>query len=440
MLQRLKALKTVNWFDVFKSPPMLLVSLGLGLAFGALLPGSIEPLSAIGNAYLSALQLCALPIMTTGIIAGIYRLVKSHHSKEFVVRLVGLVMVGFAICNSVAIAIGWVMQSGRFDASTLEALGTEVNKFGIDAEIYRTLPPPPPELRLGLNTLADSLISDNIFAALVDNQTLAVLVFAIVLGAALGLAPTTKVSDRLVSSCDLIFNVFCGIADFAVACLPLGLIGLFAEQFAATGGGILRLMLGFVLMADASLLVLYFLAAAIVWWQARRPGLKRMVASAKDSTILALSTSSSLATLPYALRMMRRLRFNAEEVNSLLPIDIITFRYGTSFYFAFATIFVMTLYREPFGINEFVTISLGCVLASLASIGAAGIAALGCIEIVTSPLGLPVGAVLLIFVAIDPLVNPFRALVNIYAATAVTALVAENSRSPRDRPPDRPPD
>jgi Na+/H+-dicarboxylate symporter len=132
--------------------------------------------------------------------------------------------------------------------------------------------------------------------------------------------------------------------------------------------------------------------------------------------------------------MMPKLRFNSEEVNSLLPINLITFRYGTSIYFALATMFILKIYQEPFGLNQFLTIAIGCLLASLSSIGAAGVAALGCLEVVTSALGLPIGAALLIFVAIDPFINPLRALVNVYAAMAITAIVTDNSETALNPP------
>ncbi|TAF53470.1 MAG: hypothetical protein EAZ61_06950 [Oscillatoriales cyanobacterium] len=423
-------LRKIHWLNLLKSPPMLLVSLALGIVVGVTIPSLVPLLSWLGRTYLALLQLCALPIMLSGIVAGVYRLVVGHNSREIVWRLVAIVIVGFLACNSIAIFIGWASQSGNLDVSVLAALGAEVNKTGIDAEIYRfSVVAPSIDLRPGLSTLLNSLISDNIFASLATGQTLQVLTFSIILGAALSLLPVSSDRHRLVSFFDLIFQVFGLIADVIVACLPIGLIGLFAEQFATASLDVMPLMLEFVLVANLSLVMVYGLSVAVIWVCAHRPRRLRMLVCLKETTILALSTSSSLASLPYALKMMPRLRFNSEAVNSLLPLNLITFRYGTSLYFALATMFILKIYQEPFGLNQFLTIAIGCLLASLSSIGAAGVAALGCLEVVTSALGLPIGAALLIFVAIDPFINPLRALVNVYAAMAITAIVVDNSGS-----------
>jgi Na+/H+-dicarboxylate symporter len=48
--------------------------------------------------------------------------------------------------------------------------------------------------------------------------------------------------------------------------------------------------------------------------------------------------------------------------------------------------------------------------------------------IVLEPLNLPMEAVLAIFMAIDPIVNPFRAFVNVYVNMAATALIAEQEQ------------
>jgi Na+/H+-dicarboxylate symporter len=414
---------------------MLLVSLALGIVVGVTIPSLVPLLSWLGRTYLALLQLCALPIMLSGIVAGVYRLVVGHNSRAIVLRLVAIVMAGFMVCNSLAILIGWASQTRRLDVSTLAALGAEVNRTGIDGEIHRfSLVVPSADPRPGLSTLLNSLISDNIFASLATGQTLQVLTFSIILGVALSLLPASSARHRLVSFFDLIFQVFGLIADVIVACLPIGLIGLFAEQFATTSIDVMRLMLGFVLVANLSLIAVYGLSVFVIWICAHRPRRQRMLVCLKETTVLALSTSSSLASLPYALKMMPKLRFNSEEVNSLLPINLITFRYGTSIYFALATMFILKIYQEPFGLNQFLTIAIGCLLASLSSIGAAGVAALGCLEVVTSALGLPIGAALLIFVAIDPFINPLRALVNVYAAMAITAIVTDNSETALNPP------
>lgn len=417
----------INWNQWLKSPLAILLGIVLGGVLGIILPVLIPPLAWIGNAYLSFLKLCALPIMLSAIVVGTYRLLGEKDSGSRVFRLLIAVFAGFLLCNLVAIGIGWISQSSEIDSATLASLGTEVNKTGIDFQLYVFETPPPIDTtELGLGALLNNLISDNIFSSLSEGRTLEVLTFSIVFGIAISLLPKSNIKVHFVSILDLMFQTFNNIVKASLAFLPFALLGLIGEQVASTGMGTIQLMLKFVLLTNLCFAIAYALSVTIVWFRANRPSFRTLLHNIKETSVLAVTTSNSFACLPSSLTMMKDLGFNPEQVNSLLPINLITFRYGTSVYFVLATMFVLNVYQEPFGVNTFLTVLLGCILASLSSLGLVGIATLSCIEVVCRPLGLPVEAVLLIFVAIDPLVNPLRALVNVYASMMVTALVTDN--------------
>jgi Na+/H+-dicarboxylate symporter len=419
--------KATKWIALLKSPLAILLGIVLGGVIGAMLPILVPPLAWVGNAYLSFLKLCALPIMLSAIVVGTYRLLGEKDSGSIIVRLLFAVFAGFIFCNLVAIGVGLASQSGEIDPTTLASLGAEVNKTGIDYQLFIFEAPPPNDTaNLGLGALLNNLISDNIFSSLSEGQTLEVLTFSIVFGLALSLLPKSNVQKHFISVLDLVFQTFNNIVKSSLAFLPFALLGLIGERVASTGMNTIQLMLKFVLLANLCFAIAYLLSVTIIWFRAKRPNLKRLLSSMKETSVLAVTTSNSFACLPSALTMMKELGFNEEKVNSLLPINLITFRYGTSVYFVLATMFVLNVYQEPFGISTFLTVLLGCILASLSSLGLVGIATLSCIEVVCRPLGLPVEAVLLIFVAIDPLVNPLRALVNVYASMMVTSLITDN--------------
>ena len=424
------------WIARLKSPQCILLGVVLGGLIGAFVPVLVPPMAWIGNAYLSFLKLCALPIMLSAIVAGTYRLLGNPGSKQIISRLLVAVFSGFLLCNLVAIGVGWIAQGGQIDPKTLASLGAEVNKTGIDFKLYVfDAAPPIDDLELGLSALLDNLVSDNIFSSLSNGRTLEVLTFSIVFGIAVGLVPDSGIRTQFIAVLDLIFQTFNGIVKSSLALLPFALLGLIGERVASTGFGTLQLMLKFVIVANVCFAAAYLLSTAIVWTRAKRPKLHHMLGYMKETTILAVTTSNSFACLPSALTMMKRLGFNKEKVNSLLPINLITFRYGTSVYFVLAMMFVLNVYEEPMSVSVFFTILLGCVFASLSSLGLVDIATLSSIEVVARPLGVPVEAVLLIFVAIDPLVNPLRALLNVYASMMVTSLVTDNrNRSPEPVP------
>jgi len=425
-MQRIKA---IHWGKFLKSPTVILLSILLGVVIGVFTPQIVPPLAWLGNAYLSFLKLCALPIMLSAITSGINRLLHDKNSINIVLKLLIAVFTTFTVCNAIAIIISLIASGGQVDTSTLELLGNEVNKTGIDFKLYIfDAPPPVTEEEIGFSALLSNLISDNIFESLASGKTLEVLTFSIVFGTAISFLPESPVRQDFLSLIDFLFQTFNSIVRSSLSFLPISLLGLISQQVSETGFSTIKLMLNFVVLVNVCLAVTYLLGVLTLWIRSSRPSLRYLLGEIRETSILAVTTSNSFACLPSSLTMMANLKFNPEKVNSLLPINIITFRYGTSIYFVLATMFVLNLYQEKINFNVLTTVILGCILASLSSLGLVGIATLSCIEVVCRPLGLPVESVLLIFIAIDPLVNPLRVLVNVYASMMVTALVTDNHR------------
>jgi len=429
--QLMKRIQALHWGKFLKSPIVILLSIVFGIILGVFIPQVVPPLAWLGNAYLSFLKLSALPIMLSAITSGINRLLHDKSSINIVFKLLIAVFAGFTVCNAIAILIALIAPGGQVDTSTLELLGNEVNKTGIDFKLYIfDTPPPVEDTEIGFSALLSNLISDNIFESLANGKTLEVLTFSIVFGTAISFLPESPVRQDFLSLIDFIFQTFNSIVRSSLVFLPVALLGLISQQVSETGFSTIKLMLNFVVLVNICLAAAYLLSVLTLWVRSNRPSLRYLLGEIRETSILAVTTSNSFACLPSSLTMMTNLKFNLEKVNSLLPINLITFRYGTSVYFVLATMFVLNLYQETINLNILVTVLLGCILASLSSLGLVGIATLSCIEVVCRPLGLPVESVLLIFIAIDPLVNPLRALVNVYASMMVTALVTDNHRLP----------
>jgi hypothetical protein len=72
---------------------------------------------------------------------------------------------------------------------------------------------------------------------------------------------------------------------------------------------------------------------------------------------------------------------------------------------------------------------VGVIFAGTATAGASGIVTLSMLSIVLDPLHLPMEAVLVIFMAIDPIIDPFRTFLIVYVNMAATALIADRSEA-----------
>ena len=91
------------------------------------------------------------------------------------------------------------------------------------------------------------------------------------------------------------------------------------------------------------------------------------------------------------------------------------------------TIFVSSLYQSPLGLGDILVLIVASILAGMATSGQSGILTLTMLGIVLSPLGLPLDAVLVLLIAIDPIINPFRTLIIVGTSITVTSFVSEQT-------------
>jgi proton glutamate symport protein len=79
-----------------------------------------------------------------------------------------------------------------------------------------------------------------------------------------------------------------------------------------------------------------------------------------------------------------------------------------------------------------VIIFLGVILAATATAGStSGVINVSMISIALNPLNLPVEVVLVIFIAIDPIIDPFVTLLQVYTNAAATAVTVNRDSLPR---------
>lgn len=407
-----------------RSPWAIFISVALGVYIGTTQPVLAERLAPVGSLYLGLLKMCVLPILLSAIANSVGRLMQSHNARQYVQRILIVFPSSLLAVSTVAVAIAALVGPGRnLTASTLESLGVLVNQSGIDLEISLS-GPIPQETTTELTDFMVNLVPDNIFLALSDGQTLKVLLFAMIFGVSLGLVPSTS-TRALFDTLESIYKAFNQIIYWLTYLLPLGLCSLLAYQLSQIGLDVLLSMVSFVGVAIATFLLIYVFSTLVIWRRAKQP-IWTVLSALKDPTVLSLATSSSLACLPAAITSLsEQLKFDSKTTELVTPLSITLCRFGSVIYFASATLFVAQLYQKALGPTEILIIVVGSILAGMATSGVTGVLTLTMLGLVLDPLKLPLDAVLVLFIAIDPLMDPFRTLSIVHTGMATTALIAD---------------
>jgi proton glutamate symport protein len=414
-------------FKALRNPWAIAISAALGIYIGTLNRPLAEFIAPLGSIYLGLLKMCVLPILLSAITMSIGRLMKTQDAGESVRRILLIFPLSLFGASLLATGIGAIAGPGRdLPASTLAALGGLINQSGIDLEVSLGQSQVQEAEPTGVSQLFTSLVPDNIFQALSEGQTLKVLVFSIIFGAALGLVDD-QVTEVFFSWLESVYKTCNKLLQGLTLLLPFGLCSLIASQFAKMGLEVLLAMLKYVLVASCTYVFIYLISTVVIWRQSNCSLWKVMIAQ-KETTILAIATTSSLTCIPAAIAALSDgLQFNRQATNLVTPLSITLCRFGSVIYFALAAVFVMQLYGKPFTLEAGCIIIIGSILAGMATSGVTGILTLTLLDLVLSPLKLPLEAVLVLFIAIDPLMDPLRTVSIVQTGMATTAMIVDRA-------------
>ena len=420
--KRFSLVFSLEWL---RSPWIILVSVVSGLYIGTSLKPLAEMIAPVGTLYLGLLKMCVLPILLSAISNSLGRLMQSHNAKQYMRRILIVFPVILLTVSSLAVAISAITGPGRnLSATTLASLGGLVNQASVDLEISLSGPVVIEETGLNMSSFLINMVPENIFLALSEGQTLKVLMFAIIFGVSLGLIKSSTTSS-LFDTLDSVYRTFNQVIHWLTYLLPFGLCSLLAHQISQIGLEVLFSMVSFVVVMLTIFILVYIASTIIIIWRSKQ-SVWQVLTAIKDPTILALATTSSLACLPAAISSLSEdLHFDRQTTNLVTPLSITLCRFGSVIYFAAATPFVVQLYQKPLSLSALVMIIVGSILAGMATSGVTGILTLTMLGLVLDPLKLPLEAVLVLFVAIDPIMDPFRTLSIVHTGMAATSMIAD---------------
>ncbi len=417
-----------SWFNAewFLSPWAILISMVLGILIGGYQKGWAAVIAPFGKIYLSLLQMCILPVLLSAVASSLGGLVKSNETQGSIKRMVIVFSIGLFLASSFGIIAGVIGQPGKgLNQETQAVLGQIVQKSGAgqDLEIFFFQDNPVKESAPSLLDFFVKIIPSNVIESMSNGKNLQVLFFAVILGIASGFIPQRQ-SDSLLLLLEGTYLAFSKVIKWAMYILPFGLCCLMADQVSQIGMEILMAMTKFVLVFTVCG-VLILISCTIIIWQCSGKKIYDVIVGLKEPVIIALGTRSSLATIPSALAALHtKLGFDKTNTNLLVPLGVTICRYGSIIYFAIATIFIAQLYDAQLGVQGYIIVLIGSILAGMATSGATGVLTLSMMLLVLEPLGLPFEAVLVLFIAIDPIIDPLRTLLIVYAACATSALIS----------------
>lgn len=401
------------------SPLTILVALIGGLIAGLLLawaaPEHVEGITAwadpIGALWLRALQMTIIPLVVSLLITGIVTSVAAARAGRLAGWSVGIFMAVLWLGTIMAAFVTPLLL--ELFPAPLEAARSLTASLGSAADIGE-IPP--------FSEFIKAMIPTNPVAAAANDAILPLIIFS----AIFGLAITRLEADaqgRLSALFAALGDAMLVIIGWVLAIAPVGVAALAFVVAARTGVGAIGVFLHYIAIVSAIGCIIWFSAYpfAIFAGKLRLGAFTRAVVAPQ---VVAISTQSSLASLPAMLRACATLGVRETSADVTLPLAVALFRATSPSMNLAVVIYVATLSGVPL---TPATLAIGVAVAATTTLGSVSLP--GTISFISScaPIAIAMGVPLeplALLVAVETLPDIIRTVGNVTMDTA-TAAVAD---------------
>lgn len=393
----------------------ILISMILGIVAGAIMGEKAHIFAPLGDVFINSIRMMVIPLVTVSIILGASSLGETKNAGKIGIGTFVYYMGTTAIAVTLGLLMGGIfkpglgLSEGALPKEFLDLSGDLASKgeiAGFWDTIIGIIPRNP----------IDSLVSGNI---------LQILVFSLFLGIALSKLTKDKREP--------VIKVLNGFNDAMIWMIlkvmliaPIGVFGLMADAVGTFGYEILGLVLKLLVVYTVTLIIHTFgvYPLCIKFLSSFSP--VKFLRKIYKAQIVALSTASSMATLPVTMEVCEEeLGVSNETSSFVLPLGATINMDGNAIYYALCAMFFAQMYGVNLGFPQYIAI---IITATIGSIGQAGVPGPSLLVVaVLLAAGLPLQALPLLF-GVDRLFDMLRTAVNI-TGDASCAVIMEEIRN-----------
>ena len=399
----------------------LIIGLALGIGLAAMSATSAQTgiliAQPIGTAWLNALQMTIVPLVVSLLITGVAATAEAARAG----RIAGRAMALFIVLLWTASVLAAVLTPLFLHLFPLPADAAAA----LRATLSETKPvgPVPP-----FSEFLAALVPTNPIAAAANDAFLPLIVFTLVFAFALIHLPAEP-RQRLTLFFQAVGDVMLVLIGWILWLAPIGVFALAYVVGARAGTAAFGALLHYILIVSAVGIVVW-LASFPIGAIGGRVSLGRFVRATGPAQAVAISTQSSLASLPAMLKGAGQLGVPVSTSGVTLPLAVAIFRVtGPPMNLAVA-IYVAYWFGIPLGPGQ---IAAGVAVAAITTMGAVSLP--GQISFVSSiapiciAMGVPI-APLGLLVAVETIPDIFRTLGNVTMDLATTATISARSGPP----------
>ena len=398
-----------NFFKTYKSTIILLAAIIVGAIIGIVFGEKAAILSPLGDIFLNLLFVAIIPLIFVSITVSISKMKQPKRLGKIMLTIVGV----FIFTSLVAVLIGLL---STYSFNLVESEDGEQIRASLEAEEEADVP--SEDISFLERTVSVLTVSD--FRDLLSkNNLIALLVVSLLVGLAINMSGEKgkPVQEFLISANEVIMNFIKIIMYYA----PIGLGSYFAALVGTYGAaiavGYAKTFFIYLIVSILFYVVIYTVYAYIA---AGIKGVKVFWKNIIPSTVTALATCSSAASIPVNIDTAKKLGVSADIAETIIPLGTSFHKDGSIIGSAFKIMFLVSLFGSSVGFFKVLVVSLlVTLLVTAVPIGGGTISEM----MILTLMGFPVNA-LPILTIIATIIDAPATVLNVVGDTASSMLTA----------------
>ncbi|HXT18881.1 MAG TPA: cation:dicarboxylase symporter family transporter [Gemmatimonadaceae bacterium] len=403
----------------------VVIGLVAGFIIGSAIGSSGNPIALrvadafqpVGQLWVNAIRMTIVPLVVSLLFVGI----ASHHAADDVGRIGGATIVTFfallVFAAAVALALApSLIADMKLDPNVAATLRAAAQSSATQTSQQVTQLP-------GFGAWVTGLVPVNALKVAADGAMLPLIVFTLLFALA-----SRRIDDALRAALVEFFGAVAAatttIVDWIIYVAPIGIFALVLGAASRAGVALAGAMAYYVLAISALLVLFALLMYPIATFVGRIP-LGWFTRGVFPAQAVALSSSSSLASLPALVEGSRALGLPVQVGGFVLPLAVSAFKVATPITWMMGTLFLAKLYGVTLGTGALVTLALTSVALSLTIPGVPQGAQLLLAPVLVS-YGIPAEGIALL-IAVDTIPDLFGTMTNVTGDLIVGTVVGRHA-------------
>ena len=390
--------------SAFTLTHQIIFAMLLGALVGYCFGPAVAGFGALGKLIIQLIKALAVPLVFFAIVDA---LITTHIPAKSALRLLTVTTINAFFAASIGLMLSNIFQPG-----------SALNFVDMTKGLSDTTIKPFADRKLELAAILSGYVPESLFQPFHDNNIIAVVIIAVLIGAAGRRICKNDNSFQITNSVLFFVKLFEQILIWLVHLVPIAVFGVMCKTVGEYG---FKPFVGLSIYVAVALLGMFIQIVLIYQaWIAlfAKIPLRTFWREAKSALVYAFGVNSSLATLPLTLKVLDNLKISKAASRLGACVGTNLNNDGILLYEAMAVLFVAQAHGIDLSFYQQITTALLCVVAAA---GVAGVPEAGVISLslVLATIGLPL-EILPLLLTVDWLVARARSVTNALADMTVS--------------------